>query len=366
MTSTAKNSDQSSAKAPYSTPSQSPEKPYFLGVDVGGTNIKIGLLDNFGKTLAFESIETPGEGGAVGAIDRAARTCRVLAERASVAWSEVARAGLGTPGPMSLEEGLLLNPSNLPDWHNFRVVEALSSALDKPVSFINDANAAALGESWIGAGVGQRGLALFTLGTGVGGGLIADGQLISGVNSFGGELGHLVVDSRPDARLCVWGGGRGQLEAYASASAVAAQAMLGVRAGVETSLGHCSSANGQAGENENKPNELTAFDVYQAALAGDTFALKLIDEAAFYLGVGVTSTVHMIDPGLVLLGGAMNFGGRNCPIGRRFLQGVISQFEQRTFANVFAGTRIDYATLGGDAGYIGAAAIARQEFLKSV
>ncbi len=357
MTSTAKTSA-SSAYEPSANPSQ---KPYFLGVDVGGTNIKLGLLDNLGKTLAFESIDTPGDGGAAGAIERAARTCRLLAQQAGIAWSDVVRAGVGTPGPMSLEEGKLLNPSNLPDWHNFCVVKELSTALDKPVSFINDANAAALGEAWIGAGVGERGLAFFTLGTGVGGGLISEGQLISGVNSFGSELGHMVVDSRPDARLCVWGGGRGQLEAYASASAVAAQATLGVRAGVETSL---SKADSHSTSCDDLPlsSDLTALDVYRAAVVGDAFALKLIDEAAFYLGVGVTTTVHMIDPGLVLLGGAMNFGGRNCPIGRRFLQGVIDQFQQRTFENVFAGTRIDFATLGGDAGYIGAAAIARQDF----
>ncbi|MCA9159687.1 MAG: ROK family protein, partial [Planctomycetales bacterium] len=88
----------------------------------------------------------------------------------------------------------------------------------------------------------------------------------------------------------------------------------------------------------------------------------LIDEAAFYLGIGVTTAVHMIDPGLVLFGGAMNFGGSSCPVGRRFLQRAIDEFERRTFGNVFAGTRIEFATLGGDAGYIGAAAYARQEF----
>lgn len=335
--------------------------PHFFGIDVGGTNIKIGLVDDHGKTVAFDSIPT---GSPAESIERSAAACRQLAQHAGIPLSGVVRAGLGTPGPMSLAEGKLLNPSNLPTWHNFAVQSALAAALDKPVSYINDANAAALGESWIGAGAGLRGLAFFTLGTGVGGGLISEGQLINGVNSFGSELGHIIVDSRSDARLCAWGGGQGQLEAYASASAVARQAQLGLRAGVTTSLSELCSAK-SSGE-KNQEIEVTARDVHEAAVAGDEFSVKLIDEAAFYLGVGVTCAVHAIDPGLVLLGGAMDFGGSECAVGRRFLQGVIDEFERRTFANVFAGTRIDFATLGGDAGYIGAAAIARQDFYKVV
>lgn len=350
------------------------QKPYFLGVDVGGTNIKIGLVNERGDTLACESIDTRASENAQQAIERAAETCRQLARQADVEWSDVAAAGLGTPGPMSLAEGCLLDPSNLPAWHNFYARQALEKGLEKPVSFINDANAAALGEAWIGAGSGRPSLALFTLGTGVGGGLISEGRLINGVNSFGSEMGHTVVNSRPDARLCVWGGGRGQLEAYASASAVAAQAMLGVKSGVDSILGRAGKADprgekpvgekpiGENAANEIPAKEITAKDVYHAALEGDSFALELIDEAAFYMGIGVTNVVHMIDPGLVLFGGAMNFGGSSCPVGRRFLQGAIDEFERRTFSNVFAGTQIDFAALGGDAGYIGAAAYARQEF----
>ena len=344
--------------------------PCFFGVDVGGTNIKIGLVDDEGRTLAFQSIVTEDGAGAAAAIGRAAETCRQLARQAGVPMERVKRAGLGTPGPMSLSEGKLLDPSNLPAWHNFAARQTLEDALGLPVSFINDANAAAMGEAWVGAGAGRRGLALFTLGTGVGGGLINEGQLINGVNSFGSELGHVVVDSRADARLCVWGGGRGQLEAYASASAVADQARRGLEAGVDSCLraqfaassSAASSTASSEGGAEPSPPEITAKDVHQAALAGDEFALRLVDEAAFYLGIGVTCAVHAIDPGLVLLGGAMDFGGRQCAVGRRFLQGVIDEFRRRTFANVFAGTTIDFATLGGDAGYIGAAAVARQDY----
>jgi glucokinase len=254
---------------------------------------------------------------------------------------------------MDLKRGMLLNPSNLPEWHNFPVADKLSQALAKPVSFINDANAAAFGEFWVGVGKSYQSLALLTLGTGVGGGLISEGMLINGVNSFGSEVGHVVVDCSPQARLCVWGGGRGQLEAYASASAVAAQANKAIRDVRPTKMSRVA---------RERDGLLTAKDVYEAAVQGDDVALEIIDETAFYLGVGVTNVIHMIDPGLVVLGGAMNFGGAKCPVGRRFLQRVIDEFQARTFPNVFAGTRIDFASLGGDAGYIGAAGIARQDF----
>ncbi len=326
--------------------------PYFYGVDVGGTNIKIGLVDDLGRTLAYTSIPTRASDGPEQAVGRMADTCRELAGEVGARPQDIPAAGLGTPGPMCLRRGMLLDPSHFPTWHYFPIRDALQSALDVPVSFLNDANAAAFGEFWVGVGRDHDSLAMFTLGTGVGGGLITEGHLINGTNSFGSECGHFVVDSRPDARLCVWGGGRGQLEAYASASAVAARATEAVEAGRETQLRDVLAVQGR----------LTAKDVYQAAKAGDAFALELIDDTAFYLGIGVVGAVHAIDPGLVALGGAMNFGGSQCPIGRRFLQRVTEEFRQRTFPNVADGTRIVFAVLGGSAGYIGAAGFARREF----
>ena len=243
----------------------------------------------------------------------------------------------------------------MPHWYHFPIRDAVSQACELPVSFINDANAASFGEFWVGTGAKVNSLILLTLGTGVGGGIIVDGHLISGVNSFGSECGHVIVDSHPDARLCVWGGGRGQLEAYASASAVARAAEEGLRDGAVSSLGKLLM-NGKA---------ITARRVFEAAEIGDQFALSVIDEAAYYLGIGVTTLVHTIDPGLVVLGGAMNFGGNKSPIGRRFLDKIRAVFAERTFPNVLAGTRIDFATLGGDAGYIGAAGFARKEFLSA-
>ena len=328
------------------------EHPLFLGVDVGGTNTKIGLVDNAGRTLAFESIETREAEGPGPAVERMAACCRQLCESVNSSINDLPYIGLGTPGTMCLKRGMLLQPPNLPHWFEFPIRDELSRATGRPVAYVNDANAAAFGDFWIGTGADAQSLALLTLGTGVGGGLISEGRLINGVNSFGSETGHIIVDCRPDARLCVWGGGRGHLEAYASASAVASIVGERLEKGADSTLT----------TKWKEQRRVTAKMVYEAALDGDDFSLAVIDEVAFYLGIGITTTVHSVDPGLVVLGGAMDFGGRNCPVGRRFLSGIIDEFERRTFPNVFAGTRIDFASLGGDAGYIGAAGIARQAY----
>ncbi len=333
------------------TTPESSQSPYFLGVDVGGTNIKIGIVDDLGQTIAYSSIATNPADGPYRACERVAAMAEKMAADVGLRFHKIVRCGLGTPGPMCLHRGMLLTPTNLPSWHNFPAREQLANQLGIEVSFVNDANAAAFGEYWIGSGRDYDGLALLTLGTGVGGGLISDGRLINGVNSFGSELGHIIVDSRPDARLCNWGGGKGQLEAYGSASAVKLRAAAGLADGVSTLIAEQAEAD-----------SVTAIDVYNAAKAGDKFALDIVDETAFYLGIGITCAVHAIDPGLVVLGGAMNFGGRDCPIGQRFLDGILAEFKQRTFPNVFEGTTVDFATLGSNAGYIGAAAVARQDF----
>ncbi len=328
------------------------QSPFFLGVDVGGTNIKIGLVDDAGMTLAFKSIATQEPAGPEQAVQRISRTCHGLCSSVDLNISDVAQVGLGTPGTMCLKRGVLLQPPNLPNWHEFPIRQSLSDATGRPVTFVNDANAAAFGEFWIGTGAKYESLAMLTLGTGVGGGIISEGHMINGSNSFGSESGHIIIDCRPDARLCVWGGGRGHLEAYASASAVASIASERLHAGAKSCMRSIFDKHGT----------VTAKQVHEAALLGDDFALALVDETAYYLGIGVATTVHTTDPGLVVLGGAMDFGGRDCPIGNRFLQGIVNEFKNRTFENVYRGTKIDFATLGGDAGYLGAAGLARQAF----
>lgn len=328
------------------------QPPFYLGVDVGGTGIKIGLVDDLGATLGYTSIATEEPKGPADAMQRVASACEQLLATVGLIKSQVSRVGLGTPGSQDIPKGLLIAPPNHPHWHHFPIVQCLTDTIQLPVSFANDANAAAFGEFWIGTGKVHHSMVLLTLGTGVGGGIIIDDQLVVGHNSFGGECGHMIIDPSPTARLCAWGGGRGHLEAYASATAVALRAREELQAGASSLL----SA---------QKDTVTAKRIYEAAGQGDLWAQKIIDETADYLAIGIASMVHMVDPGLVVLGGAMNFGGSQSPVGRAFLRRVQHSFRERSFEYVAAGTTIDFASLGGDAGYLGAAGIARTEIKKT-
>jgi glucokinase len=168
-------------------------------------------------------------------------------------------------------------------------------------------------------------------------------------------VGHLIIDQSPDARLCAWDGGRGQLEAYASAPAVTARAAEALAAG------RSSSVQGRLEGGES----LSPLMLFQEAERGDEFSLEIILETARYLGVGVTSVVHIVDPGAVVIGGAMTFGRSESSTGRRFLARVQQEFRSRTFQVVRDSVVIDYASLGGHAGYLGAAGIAREAFQKT-
>ncbi|WP_345685150.1 ROK family protein [Novipirellula caenicola] len=328
--------------------------PFFWGIDIGGTSIKIGLVDDEGRTLAFERLPTRESEGPTAAMQRIAAVIQDIEGQLGIS-DKVRRVGLGAPGPMDLAAGYLVAPPQLPSWWDFPIRDTIAKMLERPVSFLNDANAAAYGEFWLGSGRNDQSMLLLTLGTGVGGGIIIEGELVNGTNSFGSECGHIVVDPSPTAQLCVWGGGRGQLEAYASASAVVQRTRQRLTEGAKSSL------SGLLGGGD---SELTAKRVYEAAKEGDPLALEIIDDTARWLGIGLTTLIHTLDPGSVVLGGAMNFGGANCCIGKRFLSKISEEFRVRTFENVFEGTTITFATLGGDAGYLGVAGYARRQYNK--
>ncbi len=325
--------------------------PFYWGVDIGGTGIKFGLVDDEGQTIAYERIPTQESEGPEAAVRSITQVIQSHEQDLQIRDNDT-RIGIGAPGPMNLADGCLVAPPQLPSWWGFPIRDAVAESLRRPATLLNDANAAAFGEYWLGSGREYQSMVLLTLGTGVGGGVIVDGELINGQNSCGSECGHIIVDSSPAAQLCVWGGGRGHLEAYASASGVVQRTRQRLTDGEQSSL------SGLLGGND---DELTAKKVYEAAVNGDHLALDVIDDTACWLGIGVTTLVHTIDPGSVVLGGAMDFGGQDSPIGQRFLTGISNEFQKRTFDYVFAGTTIGFATLGGDAGYLGVAGYARKQ-----
>jgi glucokinase len=274
-----------------------------------------------------------------------------LIEKAGLQLSDVKRAGLGSPGTMDVSAGTLLDPVNLPGWQNFRIVDRLSHHCGLPLTFANDASAAAFGEFWIGSGSKFQSLVLFTLGTGIGCGIILDGVSIDGRHSHGAECGHIVIDYHPDARICSCGQ-PGHLEAYASATALVKRTIEALESGMKTSL------NGRMEHGA----ELTPVLLGEEAEAGDAFSLDIILDTARFLAVGIVNLMHTIDPDGVLLGGAMTFGGQNSPLGRKFLATIREEVRRRAFPIPATETTIDYASLGSDAGYIGAAGLARAEY----
>lgn len=334
------------------TPVTQAEPPFFAAVDVGGTNIKIGVVDDQGRPLAYHSMPTEEEKGPRQAIKRIDQTLRSTVEEAEIGFNTISRVGLGTPGTMDVAAGVLLEPGNLPHWWHFPIKSALEEACGLPVTFANDARAATFGEFWVGSGRVLRSMVMFTLGTGVGGGIIIGDLLIEGENSAGSELGHLIIDYNEDARMCSCGQ-RGHLEAYASATSVVKRTEELLAAGRESSLAK-RIAGGE---------ELTGKMIDEEGRADDRLSLEIIDEAARYLGIGVVSALHAIDPEGVVIGGAMTFGKHSSPTGRAFLERIKQEVRQRAFPFLAEKTSIDYASLGGDAGFIGAAGLARRAHL---
>jgi glucokinase len=326
------------------------QEPFFAGIDLGGTNIKVGVVDNLGRTLSWLSIPTEVEAGPEDAARRMGEAVHQAIRDAGLQPQVVARVGLGSPGGMDIPAGMLTTVINLTGWDNFPIRDCVSRYCGLPVTFENDANAAAYGEFWVGSGRDFSSMVLLTLGTGIGCGIIIGDRVIQGAHSHGGEAGHVIIDSRDDARMCACGY-RGHLEAYASATAVVKRTEELLAAGRATSL----SKRLAAGE------ELTPKMLAEEAEEGDELSLEIIFETARYLGIGAVNTMHVVDPEVVLLGGAMTFGGPDRDLGRRFLERVREEVRRLARPVLAAKTHIDFATLGGDAGYIGAAGVARLE-----
>jgi glucokinase len=336
-------------------PAAQAKRPLFVGVDVGGTSIKLGVVDDEGKTIGRTSVPTESEAGPDAALARAAHAARALLQQLGVSADEVAAVGLGSPGTMDIPRGLLRHPVNLPGWDNFPIRDRLGDLLHKPVSFANDANAAAYGEFWVGGGREYHSIVMLTLGTGVGGGIIIGDLSIDGENSHGSECGHTIIDYHPSARLCSCER-RGHLEAYASATSVVKR--------TEEAL-HETKRPSTLRDRIAKGEELTTLLLAHEAEAGDALSLELIMDTAMYIGVAAVSLMHTIDPGAVILGGAMNFGGHESPLGTKFIERVRQEVRERAFPTLVDRTVVDFAHLGGHAGYIGAAGIARMNYHKT-
>ena len=314
--------------------------PFYLGIDLGGTNIKSGVVDDDGHPFSHVSLPTHAEQGAEAGADHLAEAGRRAVAASGLDWSEIVAVGLGSPGFMDIKAGLLLDPPNLHGWGHFAIRQAVADRLQKPTILQNDANAAAYGEFWAGAGREAESLVMFTLGTGIGGGIIDHGKIIEGRHSHGAECGHIIIQME-NGRLCPCGG-YGHLEAYASATSLVKRAMEGLANEKNSTLRKRLAAN-----------DLTSRAISEEADAGDPLARRLMRETARYLAVGAVTLMHTIDPDLVLFGGGMIASGP------KFLEDIRADVRAMALPIPGAKTRIDFAQLGGDAGFIGAAGCAR-------
>ena len=305
-------------------------KKYCFGVDVGGTTIKMGLFDVAGNVLDKWEIKTRTENGGENVLPDIAKAVADKMTEKSISKEEVAGVGVGVPGPVD-SKGIVHRCVNL-GWDEFNVNEKLGSLVDMPVMAGNDANVAALGEMWKGGGQGHEDLVVVTLGTGVGGGIIINGKMLTGANGSGGEIGHIhVQDDEPDQCGC---GNHGCLEQYASATGIVRIAKRTLAKTQEATV--------------LKADSVTAKDVWDAVKEGDTVAIQVAEQFGKYLGEGLAAIAGVVNPEAFVIGGGVSKAGEI----------LLSYVEKNYKPVVFHGSRdveFTLATLGNDAGIFGAA-----------
>jgi glucokinase len=317
--------------------------PYYVGLDVGGSSMKGGVVDDEGKPLSSVSMPTDAHRGQELGLERMCETIREAVAAAQLRLDQIAAIGVATPGTMDIPAGIILEPPNLKPWRNVPVRQHVADAFGLPTAFQNDANAAAYGEYWAGAGKGTHSMVMFTLGTGIGCGIILGDRVLEGEHSHGAETGHMKIEMT-NPRQC--GCGRwGCLEAYASATAVVLRAREALALDKGVSSLHALKEH---------PERLTSRAIFAAAAAGDALADRIVEDTAFYLAVGATNMLHVIDPGMVVYTGGMIAAGES------FLERIRRHVRELAFPVPAQKAQIRYAQLGGDAGFIGAAACGRQ------
>ncbi|KEQ22056.1 ROK family glucokinase [Paenibacillus tyrfis] len=307
----------------------------YVGVDLGGTAIKVGLCDAQGKLLQTYEGPTGTEHGAEVVLENIAQYVRKLVDESPYEWEQVAGIGAGIAGFMDIPEGFIKLSPNL-GWRNVPVKKILEEKLGKTVKIDNDANVAALGEAWSGAGAGIPNVVCYTLGTGVGGGVIIHGRIYQGYNGMAGELGHMVVVPDLEAIECGCGK-KGCLETVSSATGIIRMAKEAVERGEHTSLALVEN--------------IMAKDVFDAAKTGDETALRIINRAALYLGKSMAAISVVLNPQRFIVGGGVSKAG---DILFDAIRKYYNEYAQETAKE---GVDIVPAVLGNDAGVVGAAGL---------
>ena len=306
-------------------------KKYLLGIDIGGTTVKLGLFNINGELLNKWEIETRKIDNGKYILSDITRSINWILYQKNISKDEVVGAGVGVPGPVK-EDGTVLGCVNL-GWPVFNVAKSLEELLELPVKVANDANIAALGEMFKGGGKGYENMIMVTLGTGVGGGIIINGKVIAGANGAGGEIGHLGVN--PHEKISCNCGKKGCLEQYASATGIVKLAKdILEKETCESKLRNIK--------------EITAKDIFDFAKDNDQLSVKVVDKFASILGRALANISCICNPEVFVIGGGVSKAGDI----------LIDKTKQYYIENAFhatVDTKFKVATLGNDAGIFGGA-----------
>ena len=314
-----------------------------LGIDLGGTKILAAVINAEGKMLSRDHSITPASEGQEAVVSSILESTGRALNKAGITTADLAAIGLGAPGLSNPETGILFTSPNLPGWHDVPLRDIIQKELGKETFLINDANAAAIGELHFGAGRDARNFIYITVSTGIGSGIIIDGNIYTGSTGTAGELGHMVIDGEGPPCNC---GNRGCLETLASGTALAREARRRIKEGSKTSILEYASGDLE---------KVNAEVIHQAAQAGDNLAEELIARTAYYLGIGLANLVNIFNPEVIVIGGGLS------NIGDRLLEPAFEEAGRRAFKPPYRAVRFARAELGRNSGVLGAAIFAREK-----
>ncbi len=320
--------------------------PLVLGVDLGGSKILSAVVNAKGEMLSSDRRTTPAAKGPDVVIQAILDSIKRAISQAGITAAQLAAICIGAPGLSNPETGVIFTSPHLPGWKDVPLKTIVEGETGIKTLLLNDTNAAALGELYFGAAKGARNFICVTLGTGIGGGIVIDGEIYAGSLGTAGEIGHMAIDTNGRKCNC---GNTGCWETLASGTALAREAKQRISDGAKTSI--LEYADGDV-------NKVNAETVHKAAQQGDTLAKELIAQLAYYIGVGLANLIHIFNPELIVIGGGLS------NIGDMLLEPAYKLAGERVNKTAFASVRFARAELGRNSGVIGAAAYAFREIGK--
>jgi len=320
---------------------ESIEKKYSIGVDLGGTNIISAIMNRQGEIASSLKIRTLAEKGKEATVKRIIEAIHKNIAQFTITPDDIIGIGIGAPGPLDIKRGIINFAPNLPGWRDIPLKKILEDEFNMKIVLENDANAAAWGERCYGAGQGINNLVCFTLGTGIGGGIIIDGKIYHGNNCGAGELGHMTVNKDGPRCNC---GNYGCLEAYSSATGVKNRIKSRIKEGIKSDFLNFDS-------DDELLDSIRLKSIFETARKGDKLTKDIVEEAISYLGIAIANITNILNPEMVVLvGGITNEGDK-------LLIPLKEEVKKRAFYSNYKSLKIVIGELGGNAGVLGAAAL---------